>query len=186
MPSDSKFVMPVFARLYLIPACRVLVNFINKLFCNLTSPALKLGTSPKGCARGRSRSGNKKSVPGWWRPWKRGGVWHIRSFHGSSVCSGIQTVAAWAKLDTGESPSTYCEVASVPRVQLGCDQCHYQEAGGSAPALTLLLCKLVLYIILFLFLMNMPTQLWYNRTKSTSKSRHSRLGNANVKKWLDE
>lgn len=105
----------------------------------MTSLTLESGTSPKRCPRGRTRSGNEKSVPGWLRLWKGGNVRHVRSFHGSSVCSGVQTVAACAKLDPGEPTCAHGEVALVPRVQLGCDQCRYQEAGGSAPStLTLL------------------------------------------------
>jgi hypothetical protein len=108
----------------------------------MTSLTLESGTSPKRCPRGRSRSGNEKSVPGWRRLWKGGNVRHVRSFHGSSVCSGVQTVAACAKLDPGEPTCAHGEVASVPRVQLGCDQCRYQEAGGSAPSTLTLLTRL--------------------------------------------
>uniref|UniRef100_A0A0A9EBD8 Uncharacterized protein n=1 Tax=Arundo donax TaxID=35708 RepID=A0A0A9EBD8_ARUDO len=44
-------------------------------------------------------------------------------------------MAAGTKLAPGESSCTNSEVASVPRVQLGCDQFHCQEAGGTAPSL---------------------------------------------------
>uniref|UniRef100_A0A0A9HX15 Uncharacterized protein n=1 Tax=Arundo donax TaxID=35708 RepID=A0A0A9HX15_ARUDO len=45
-------------------------------------------------------------------------------------------MAAGTKLVPGESSCTNSEVASVSRVQLGCDQFHCEEAGDTTPSLT--------------------------------------------------
>lgn len=108
---------------------------------NMGAKAYKAGASPKRGARCRSGPGDSECVPGRpWR-WRTDDAWVLWSFHGPSLCSSVQAVAAREELAPGETACAHSAVASVQRFQLGRDQQHRQEAGGAGPSLTWTFCS---------------------------------------------